>query len=425
MAGQLFPGFFNVAEPQAEFTQGQRDTTQYNEQQDQYNLQKQLQAKQLDEQKWDAAGYDKYMASHTNPTDQVYFSQNVPRGPGWQKAAIALNKKHGFDPTQDYKTPGGKDDGSFEIFTKLVTSHPDQAAAMAKRLDELGIDPHQTTIGKLLGAFGEQPGAMIPGTTGSPEVKGQPFLAPRAAIDNSIDMGAPTPAVVGQPAITAQAAVPAIPPHQGPGQPAIDFRPPSEVNTQAKITADANSPAPAPKTLNPEQLARTATAIASGYTKGLTDYQLRPAREALWKAQGNTGPMPAHFMSTYEQAQAAIKTAAARKAVSDSAASLRLANAQAKAGVKAAGGGDAVASHTAHKAKAVKFTAADRGFIGDQVEQGAVKGMPAHQLAQYTRAQLRNKGISAEEIEPETVRIMKQHYWTPKTKSRHHAHTNY
>jgi hypothetical protein len=147
MAGQLFPGFFNVADPQANYLQGQRDT-------EKYNLNKQLQQKQLEDQKWDAAGYDKYMASHTNPTDQVYFSQNVPRGPGWQQAAIALAKKHGYTGDTDYASPGA-DENTKQQWTFLgkVLGSPGTIEAIPdimKKYEENGGDFNRLSIGTML-----------------------------------------------------------------------------------------------------------------------------------------------------------------------------------------------------------------------------------------------------------------------------------
>ncbi len=93
----------------------------------------------------------------------------------------------------------------------------------------------------LVGLYAElgksKPGAMIPEVPGKPEVKGQVFVAPKPAVDNSIDMGVSTPAVAGQPAIAAQAAVPGVPAHQGPETPG--WTPDTTSDTKAE-TIEAN-----------------------------------------------------------------------------------------------------------------------------------------------------------------------------------------
>jgi hypothetical protein len=244
-------GFFGegAAQGAANYLQGQRDTTAYNQQQDQYKIQNAAQKQQLDlkhhmeqvaleAEQNDYASYDALKAAH-DPQSQLYFDQQVGRRPGWQQRASALFQQHGFDPNgKNYNAPGGQDtEGAFGIFTKLVTSNPAKASEMAKRLDDAHIDPHQTTVGKLLGAFGAQPGAMttvnhpaVPETPGVPE---QPALSPFS--DKNIAMFAPSgPSAL--PAVPGQAAIPATPGKaayseqvQGPGQPALDLRTPNEV----------------------------------------------------------------------------------------------------------------------------------------------------------------------------------------------------
>jgi hypothetical protein len=159
MAGGIFPGLFNVAEPQAEMLQGQRDTQDYNLKQ------------QMDQTKLKEAQDQQRFAGLNQFENEYNFKAWTPESK--QKFITSLHAKHGTSvPTYEEAvahhaelgktgwTPELEDATGAKAIATLL-KRPEWAAAMPeiqKRGARYGIDDiTKASFGQIMSLAGAQP----------------------------------------------------------------------------------------------------------------------------------------------------------------------------------------------------------------------------------------------------------------------------